>query len=281
MPLDNADLYKAAREAARARVSAKPEVRFRRGTAIYRNVGTGFNGGLAGANQARTIPEGKYSSEDNAWNRWTGRTAEGDAGVGGVYATADLDALLAELLHYTFGTSLETDLRNTGRPPAKGRPAPLTKAGVAAKFPERRLFVYTLRNDVVLADLTADSRFFKDIWSADVVQAAAARTPYRSMRAAYNASRDHSLARGVCQGLWDGSGGKLAGLRVTSVRTERATTLGQSGFNLIFLGRDGTLVDVLVPERLIEFVPAPGGGVTEKTTWFGGAPATGGTAPSI
>jgi hypothetical protein len=261
-----------------------PIVRFERGTAIYRNVGIGLGGGLSGANQARTIPEGKYSSEDNAWNRWTGRTAEGDAGVGGVYATADLDALLGELLHYTFGTSLETDLRNTGRPPANGRPAPLTKAGVADKLPARRLFVYTLRNSVVLADVTPDTaagcHFLDDIWSADVVQAAAARTPYRSMRAAYDASRDHSFARGVCQGLWDSSGGKLAGIRVTSVRTEHATTLGQSGFNLVFLGSDGTPIDVLVPERQIEFVPAPGGGVTEKTTWFGGAPAPGGTHSS-
>ncbi len=285
MSSDHADLqhprlYRAARVAARSRAAEVPVVLVGRGTRVYRNVGVGMGAGLAGANRARTIPADQYSSQNNPANRWTGRTADGAPGPGGVYMTLDVDALGGELFHYTLGTTLDADVRAAAGGRGGGRPEPLTPAAVGAKLPSRRLFTFTLRDRVAVADLSPDSaggrRFLDDVWGADVVQDAAAHAPYRTMRAAYEAPLDHSFARGVCQGLWD-AGRPPAGIRVTSVRTERETTLGQSGFNLVFLGEDGRPIDVLAPEWQIDWVPSPGGGVKEVYTSLRD-PAPAGTA---
>jgi hypothetical protein len=282
MPLRYSALYDAARIAAKSRFASLPTVTFRRDTPVFRNVGASFDDGLAGAHKARTI----FKSEANAWNRWTGRTTQSSKaerdGVGGLYTTLDIDALIGEMFHYTLDTSVEEDMRRKATPPAQHRPneKPLTPTKLAKGLETRRIFSYTLATDVVAGDLALGSgrgkRFLEDVWSADVVQDAARGTPYRTMLGACWASHDHSFARGVCQGLWDADD-QLKAVKVTSVRTEYETTLFQSGENVVLLGRNDDEIRTLLPEREIRFVRTRGR-VEQVTTWLKSAGAPGARA---
>jgi hypothetical protein len=288
MAIRHPALYKAARVAARSRaVERLPMLTILQGTMVYRNVDVGLGDMTVGEGLARTI----YKSELNEKNRWTGKTVaadpDGQPGVGGLYVTLDLDALIAEMWHYTLDRTVEADMRARARqksagsatPGAKsapGRPgtssrAPLTPADLGNKLPTRRIFCYEIQRDVAVGDVAIGSprgaAFLDDVWSADVVQDAAARTPYRAMRGAHDSSSDHSFARGVCQGVYDARP-DLAAIRVTSVRIEAATTLGTSGYSLVFLGRDNTRIELLRADRQISFVTRPGGGAEDVSKWF-------------
>jgi len=126
----------------------------------------------------------------------------------------------------------------------------------------RRLFIYRLRSNLTYGNLSMAPgegwAFWDRLDKEPDLREELRRARYAGARAAANADGDHSFARALGQAVRDRLA-KLPAIRVTSARTDAATTGLESGDNLVFFGGDGTRIDVLGPFREVTFAAWSGG----------------------